>query len=96
MPYWTDDVKSAAKLQIIEPLTEKSGGRGWVVLALTTKMADISLVSLGELLAKRIARTLTVRRQLTCDQMSFFLEDNAEGDICYLENIYVAEQLFSS
>ena len=59
-------------------------------------MADISLVSLGELLAKRIARTLTVRRQLTCDQMSFFLEDNAKGDICYLENIYVAEQLFSS
>ena len=24
LPYWTDDIKSAAKLQIIEPLTEKT------------------------------------------------------------------------
>ena len=31
LPYLTDDVKSAAKLQIIEPLTEEIWGRVWVV-----------------------------------------------------------------
>ena len=31
MPYWTDDVKSAAKLQIFEPLTEKTWERVWAV-----------------------------------------------------------------
>ena len=31
LPYWTNDVKSAAKLQIIEPLTKKTWGRVWVV-----------------------------------------------------------------
>ena len=42
---WTDDVKSAAFLQVNAPLTEKIWGRGWVVLVVKTKMADISLVS---------------------------------------------------
>ena len=42
---WTDDVKSAAFLQVNAPLTEKTWGWGWVVLVVKTKMADISLVS---------------------------------------------------
>ena len=29
MPYWIDDVKSAAKLQITKQLTEKTWGRVW-------------------------------------------------------------------
>ena len=32
-------------LQVNEPLTEKTWGRGWVVLVVKTKMADTSLVS---------------------------------------------------
>ena len=32
-------------LQVNAPLTEKTWGRGWVVLVVKTKMADISLVS---------------------------------------------------
>ena len=32
-----NDVKSAAWLQVIEPLTEKTWGRGWVVLVVRTK-----------------------------------------------------------
>ena len=35
LPYWIDDVKSAAKLQIIEPLIEKTWGRVWVVFELS-------------------------------------------------------------
>ena len=31
LPYRTDDVKSAVKMQVIEPLTEKTWGRVWVV-----------------------------------------------------------------
>ena len=37
LPYWTDDVESAAQLQIIEPLTKKTLGQGWVVLVVNTK-----------------------------------------------------------
>ena len=40
----TDDVKSATFLQVNGQLTEKIWGRGWVVLVVKTKMADISLV----------------------------------------------------
>ena len=36
LPYWTDDVKSAAKLQIIEPLTEETWGRVWVVFEVSS------------------------------------------------------------
>ena len=41
--YWTDDVKSEVKLQIIEPLTKNTWGRGRIVLVVWTKMAAISL-----------------------------------------------------
>ena len=41
----TNDVKSAAQLQVNAPLAEKSWGWGWVVLVVKTKMADISLIS---------------------------------------------------
>ena len=46
---------------IIEQITEKTWGRGWVVLVVSTKWRNISLF-FGELLAKNIART--PRRQL--------------------------------
>ena len=40
LQYWTVDVKSAAKLQSIETLTEKTWGRGWVVSVVRTKKAE--------------------------------------------------------
>ena len=40
LPYWTDNVKSAAKLQIIEPLTEKTWGRGCVSLVMIPNKAE--------------------------------------------------------
>ena len=38
-------VSGQASLQVNAPLTEKTRGRGWVVLVVKTKMAEISLVS---------------------------------------------------
>ena len=38
----SNDVKSAAWLQVIEPLTEKTWGRGSVDLVVRTKMAEQS------------------------------------------------------
>ena len=53
--------------QIIEHLTEKTWGRGWVVWIVRTKWQNISLTfheeEKGELLAKNIERT--ARRQLS-------------------------------
>ena len=56
-------------LQVNALLTEKTWGRGWVVLVVERKMANTSLVSrvelqleLGEIIAKNIAKT--ARRQL--------------------------------
>ena len=69
--------------QIIEWLTEKTWGWGWVVLFLFRKLTNGSTFhsfhkeELGELLAKNIART--AKRQLT---------DN----ICELENIFAKLQ----
>ena len=65
LPYWTDDVKSAAKLHIIKPLTEKNCGRVWV--AFEVSIGEVSngrtfYSSHGELLSKNIGRT--ARRQL--------------------------------
>ena len=40
-----NDVKSAAWLQVIEPLTIKTWGRGWVVLVVRTKWRNITLFS---------------------------------------------------
>ena len=64
-PYWTDDVKRAAKLQITEPLTEKTWGRGCVILVEIPTSGTFHSVhqeEMGELSAKHIART--ARRQL--------------------------------
>ena len=50
--------------QKTEHLAEKTWGRGWVVLVVSTKWRNISLLhgeEIGELLAKNIART--ARRQ---------------------------------
>ena len=71
LPYWTDDVKSAAKLQITESLTEKTWRRGWVVIVAMVASENKNggtfhsyhqQQEIGELLAKNIART--TRRQL--------------------------------
>ena len=40
-----NDVKSVAWLQVIEPLTIKTWGRGWVVLVVRTKWRNITLFS---------------------------------------------------
>ena len=60
LPYWTDDVKSAVNLQIIEPLTEKTLRRGWVVFEVSNGGTLYSFH--GKLLSKNITRT--ARRQL--------------------------------
>ena len=60
LPYWTNDVKSAEKLQIIELLTEKTREWVWVVFEVSNGKAFYSFH--GELLSKNIART--ARRQL--------------------------------
>ena len=60
-----NDVKSAALLQIIEPLTKKTWGRDWIVLVVRTKWRNCwgKFYSFhGEILFKNIART--ARRQL--------------------------------
>ena len=57
--------QKCSPLQVNAPLTEKTWGRGWVVVVVKTKMADTSLVSrvrLGEIIAKNIAHT--ARREL--------------------------------
>ena len=59
-PYWTDDVKSALTLQIIEPLTEKTWRRGWVAFDASNGGTLYSFH--GKLLSKNITRT--ARRQL--------------------------------
>ena len=56
--------QSAASLQVNAPLTE-TWGRGWVVLVVKTKMAEILLASrvrTRQIIAKNMART--ARRQL--------------------------------
>ena len=59
LPYWTDEVKSAAKTQIIEPLTKKTWVRVWVVFEVSNGRTFNSFH--GKLLSKNIART--ARRQ---------------------------------
>ena len=65
LPYWTDVVKSAVKMQVIELLTEKTWGRVWVVFEVSN--GEVSgggtFYSFhGELLWKNIVRT--ARKQL--------------------------------
>ena len=60
-----NDVKSAAWLQVIEPLTEKTWERGWVVLVVRTKWRNCRGTFHSfhlEMLSKNIART--ARKQL--------------------------------
>ena len=66
-----NDVKGTAFLQVIEPLTVKTWGRGWVVLVVRTKWRNCrgTVYSFhGEILSKNIARTE---------------EDNSTDNICY-------------
>ena len=63
LPYWTSDVKSAAKLQIIEPLTEKTWERVWVVF----KVSNV-----GTFYSNYCLKTArTTRRQLDWRHMLF-------------------------
>ena len=60
-----NDVKSAAWLQVIQPLTEKTWGQGWVVLVVRTKWRNCRGTFHSfhlEVLSKNIART--ARKQL--------------------------------
>ena len=55
-----NDVKSAAWLQVIEPVTVKTWGRGWVVLVVRTKWRDSRRIFHsfhGDLLSKNMVRT---------------------------------------
>ena len=72
LPYWTDDVKSAAQLHIIKQLTEKNCGRVWV--AFEVSIGEVSngrrFYSFhGELLSKNMATT--ARRQLEGRHLPF-------------------------
>ena len=72
LPYWTDDVKSAAQLHIIKQLTEKHWGRVWV--AFEVSIGEVSngrrFYSFhGELLSKNMATT--ARRQLEGRHLPF-------------------------
>ena len=63
LSYWTDDVKSAAKLQIIESLTEKTWGQVWVVFKVSNgEVAERFPCFTANILSKNMART--ARRQL--------------------------------
>ena len=59
LSYCSDDVKMQPKLQIIEPLTKKTWGLGWVVLVVRTKWRkyeqNILLIS-QQTTSKNIAR----------------------------------------
>ena len=67
-----NDVKSAALLQVIELLTEKTWGRGWVILVIRTKWRNCRGTFSSfhcEILSKNIART--ARRQLAGQHLLF-------------------------
>ena len=65
-PYWTDDVKSAAKLQIIEPLTKKTWGQVWVVFEVSNGRTFYSFHS--ELWSNKHGKNSKKRtRQMTSD-----------------------------
>ena len=78
LPYWTNDVKSAEKWQIIEPLAEKTWGRDRVLFEVSNGGTFYSFHD--ELLSKNIART--ARRQLDGRKLLF-------GDICRPEQLFI-------
>ena len=66
-----NDVKGTAFLEVIEPLTVKTWGRGWIVLVVRTKWRNCRgtfYSSHGKIFSKNIARTE---------------EDNSTDNICY-------------
>ena len=75
-----NDIKSAARLKVIEPLTEKTWERGSVVLVVSTKwlnsQRNILLVSQRNVVYKHDKNSMKT------------------DDICYLENICRPEQIF--
>ena len=67
-----NEVESVALLQVIELLTEKTWGRGWVVLVIRTKWRDCRGTFSSfhrEILSKNMART--ARRQLAGQHLLF-------------------------
>ena len=75
-----NDIKSAARLKVTEPLTEKTWERGSVVLVVSTKwlnsQRNILLVSQRSIVYKHDKNSMKT------------------DDICYLENICRPEQIF--
>ena len=73
LPYWTNDVKSAAKLQIIEPLTKKTWGQVWVVFEVSNGRTFYSFHS--ELWSNKHGKNSKKRtRQMTSDIWSIFAD----------------------
>ena len=54
LPYWTDDVKSAVKMQVIEPLTEKTWGQPSELSSFTS--ASLKAIVIVELLHKMLVK----------------------------------------
>ena len=71
LPYWTDVVKTAAKLQIIEPFNEKTWRRVWFVFEVSKGGTLYSLHS--KLLSKNKHCKRTARRQLDRRHLLFGL-----------------------
>ena len=76
-----NDIKSAAWLQVIEALTKKTWGQGWVVLVVRTKWRNChgTFHSFqGKILSKNIVRT--ARRQLNRQYLLFgvYLQTRAD------------------
>ena len=69
LPYRTDVVKTATKLQIIEPFNEKTWGRVWVVFEVCKGGTLYS--SHSKLLSKNIHCKRTARRQLNRQHLLF-------------------------
>jgi len=77
-----NDIKSAAWLQVINPLTEKTWVRGWVVLVVRTKWWNChgTFHSFqGKILSKNIVRT--ARRQLDRQYLLFGVYLQARADL---------------
>ena len=86
LPYWTDNVKSAGKLHIIEPLTEKTFGRLWVVFEVSNGGTFYSFH--GELLSKKHSKnSKTTTRRTTSAIWSIFA-----GKQCF--NLFLNLELF--
>ena len=77
--------KVQPKLQIIEPLTEKTWGQGWVFFDSENKMAEQSAKHFTRFTAKYCLKSKQEQQ-----------EDTSTDDICYSEYIRRPKQTFLS